>query len=373
MKRQAAPVLFVAALVVAIGGYAFHMRQQVSLAASFDEDTDEMASGSSNSAAAAAALPGRALGYQVSSSTPQFVLLSFDGSKSVPMLDETLDFERSMQAAGKPIRFTYFINAAYFITPEHAQLYQAPGQKKGVSNIGFAATPADIAARVKEFNTAFAAGNEIGSHSAGHFNGSHWSYQDWLQEFNSFTSLMAGVQQNNAPQAIDQPAFLSNIVGFRAPDLGLDDSLYHVLSDLHFAYDSSGINSTDAWPHKDAYGIWRIPLGTIFVGPHKTAMVAMDYNLWKHQPVGVAKGSAGWTNDFNEVEAAYTAYFAQNYYGNRAPVVIGDHFSKWNDGVYWEALKAFAENVCGQPQVRCVTFKELVDYLNTNGVPPLKS
>jgi hypothetical protein len=290
------------------------------------------------------------------------------------MLGETLDFERQMQVKGKSLRFTYFINAAYFLTKDNATLYQGPGQARGTSNIGFSSTTADIALRVKTFNLALAEGNEVGSHSAGHFDGAAWSYDDWRQEFASFASLMSTVQQNNPSQQIDAPIFLTNIHGFRAPYLGVNDNLYKVLGEFHFTYDTSGIGPMDAWPHKDIYGVWHIPLGTIFVGSGHSPVVAMDYNLFKHQSDAketAVKGTIVWNTYFDEVLNAYMDYFNTNYQGNRAPIVIGEHFSKWNNGVYWEALKTFADYVCGRPQVRCVTYKELVDYLNQNGTPPL--
>ena len=53
------------------------------------------------------------------------------------------------------------------------------------------------------------------------------------------------------------------------------------------------------------------------------------------------KGSALWNNYYNEVLAAYMDYFNSNYNSSRAPVVIADHFSKWNDGVYWASAQNF--------------------------------
>ena len=44
--------------------------------------------------------------------------------------------------------------------------------------------------------------------------------------------------------------------------------------------------------------------------------------------------------------------------------MIAGHFAKWNDGVYWEAMKAFASEVCGRADVRCVSYRELVNYMN---------
>ena len=139
----------------------------------------------------------------------------FDGSKSVSMLNETLDFERKMNLESKPLHFTYFINAAYFLAPENAHFYQAPGQAPGVSKIGFSENAATIAARVGAFNVAEKEGNEIGSHSAGHFDGGSWSYDYWKQEFNSFNDILSNVQKYNPSVVIPAPQFSgSTIVGF---------------------------------------------------------------------------------------------------------------------------------------------------------------
>ena len=146
---------------------------------------------------------------KVSVATPQFVLFSFDGSESLDMLNETLAFEQKMQTETKPIHFTYFINAAYFLTQYTASVYQAPEGPRGVSRIGFSNSTHDIALRVQGFNAAFRAGNEIGSHSVGHFTGALWTYDQWKQEFDSFTTIMANVQKNNPSEKIDAPVFLS--------------------------------------------------------------------------------------------------------------------------------------------------------------------
>ncbi len=58
------------------------------------------------------------------------------------------------------------------------------------------------------------------------------------------------------------------------------------------------------------------------------------------------------------------SYFRKEYNGSRAPINIGHHFSMWNDGVYWEALKDFAQEVCGKENVSCTSYAKLVDYLD---------
>ena len=359
--------------VIFFGIWSLQIQSHALVVASVDGDMDEsVEDAQSYLAAAAFAAEAPRATYRVSSTTPQFVLLSFDGSKSVDMLNETLGFQQKLQTEGKPLRFTYFINAVYFLTKAHADLYQAPEKKPGKSAIGFSDTEQDIQARVKAFNTAFALGNEIGSHSAGHWNGRSWSYGEWKEEFTSFTDIVSNVQKNNAPTSVDVPLFLPNIQGFRAPNLGVNNNLFSVEADNHFTYDASSAGSMERWPEKGVSGLWHIPIGTIFVGAKKSPAVAMDYSLWMHQSHGkeeAVRGGTLWDRYYNEIESAYMDYFETNYNGTRAPVVIADHFSKWNDGVYWEAMKTLAENVCGKPQVRCVTFKELVEYLNASGTP----
>jgi hypothetical protein len=47
-------------------------------------------------------------------------------------------------------------------------------------------------------------------------------------------------------------------------------------------------------------------------------------------------------------------------------VHIGHHFSKWNGGAYWGAMQTFAKRVCGLPEVKCVTYGELVTYMEAH-------
>jgi hypothetical protein len=63
----------------------------------------------------------------------------------------------------------------------------------------------------------------------------------------------------------------------------------------------------------------------------------------------------------------YLQYFEANYNGARAPLHIGHHFSKWNGGAYWDAMKSFARKVCHLPDVQCVTNAALADYLDRRG------
>ena len=312
----------------------------------------------------------------------QYVIFSFDGSRSLSMWKETRQFSKDMIAKGKPIHFTYFINPIYLITKETAKyVYQPPRAKMGASMIGYADSEQDVKDRVEQINLAYSEGNEIGSHNVGHFNGSKWSYDEWLQESNSFDSIIMNVQKNNPNVVIAPWTFnISEFVGFRAPELGVNNSLYKVLSLKKYLYDASGIRMPTKYPVKDKDGVWHIGLGIIkspdlhsqLNSPSTTGksnyVLSMDYNFWmmqSHVKNVAKKGTPLWNSFFNEMKGAYLNYFNKNYEGNHAPVVIGHHFSTWNDGVYWEAMKSFAEDVCGKPKVKCVTFKEYADYLNS--------
>ena len=54
-----------------------------------------------------------------------------------------------------------------------------------------------------------------------------------------------------------------------------------------------------------------------------------------------------------------------SYRGNRAPFSIGQHFETWNGWAYDNALTRFLLSACRLPEVRCVSFRELADFLDS--------
>ncbi len=308
---------------------------------------------------------------------PQFVLLSFDGSKSVDIWRQTRAFEDEMEAQNKPLNFTYFVNAAYFFTADKKNIYQAPRMPLGLTNIGYSEDRTNIGLRIAEVNKAVADGDEIASHTVGHFSGGSWTSDEWKQEFSSFSDILFGVEKNYPEEQFPKlTTKTSDVVGFRAPSLSIGSGLYQALHDTNVLYDSSETGNGKTWPTKDASGLWHIPLGRVYLNNGTVPSIAMDYNIWAYQTKNkdvYIKGTPEWTAAYDDVLAAYLRYFNTNYAGNRAPVLIGHHFEDWNDGLYWEAMKTFASDVCGKPEVRCGTFKELVTYLNEYGVPNIQA
>ncbi len=305
---------------------------------------------------------------------PQFIVLSFDGSQSQHMWQDTRAFAQKMNAEGKPLHFTYFVSGVYFLLPQFASVYHPPKLPVGSSAIGYALSPQDLFDRIRQVNGAISEGHEIGSHANGHFDGSNWSVADWDQEFNEFNKLLFHWRENNHLENASDDAKLNlqpnDVVGFRAPLLAKDPALYQNVADHHFVYDSSKVTEKiDEWPHKDNHGIWWIALPDIPMARTSFRVIAMDYNFYSiqsgardraHQP------SQLWKTYYQQMLDSYVNYFDHNYATTRAPIIIGHHFSLWNDGVYWQVMQDFAEQECGKPEVYCVTFKELVRYMESH-------
>ncbi len=301
---------------------------------------------------------------------PQFVVLAFDGSRSLAMWDKTLTFAEEMKAKGYPIHYTYFLNAVYFLDPPNYKIYQAPHEKAGVSNIGFATSKSDVLARIAQINRAIKDGHDIGSHNAGHFNGTHWTYDEWVGQFKLFNSIMFNLKERDPEYQLNLQA--NQVTGFRAPELGVNPDMYKALKDMGFTYDTSKVGKPTDWPTKDKYGLWQFSLPTIYVKDIHTQKnkltIGMDYNFYVQQSGAkdrLKRGTSLWNTAYENTLLGYKEYFYKNYNGNHAPVYVANHFSYWNDGLYWQVMQDFASEVCVLKDVRCVSFKELEQYMES--------
>ena len=113
------------------------------------------------------------------------------------------------------------------------------------------------------------------------------------------------------------------------------------------------------WPKREL-GIWSVPLLEIpFVG-HTFRVVSMDYNFMVNQTGSDAEVE-------RETYLSLRRAFRIEYDGRRAPLSFANHFETWHDGAYNRALERFLLQSCGLPEVRCVSIRELVDWLD--GLP----
>jgi len=289
----------------------------------------------------------------------QLVLISFDGAH-----DNGL-WERSLKMADQSgARFTYFLSCTFLISKADRHGYKAPGQSAGRSNVGFAPDSADALARLGHIWAAHQAGNEIGSHGCGHFDGKDWSKSDWQAEFDQFgTALAQGWNDNGAEPPAGWAGFAkSGIQGFRAPYLSTGDGLYAALAENGFAYDASSVSRDPAAPDF-AKPTARFALPLIPEGPKDRRIIAMDYNLFVRHSVAIETPSK--SKEFEErTLAAFRSAFEMEYAGKRRPLQLGFHFVEMNGGAYWNALERFVTETCNRPGVACVTYQEAIRRLD---------
>jgi hypothetical protein len=294
---------------------------------------------------------------------PQFVVMAFDNCTELERWKELIDFAGEMNAGGDRLHFTFFVSGINFLAAAHRDRYEGPRHRRGYSNIYFGGTPKDVRRRVAYVNTVRQAGHEIASHAVGHFNGQAWSAEDWAWEFQTYQRIFENVAQYNAlPNDVKFGFPFSDVVGFRAPYLARNAALYPALAATGHRYDASDSSKPSAWPEKKD-SLWRFNLASIKVTGLGKRTLSMDYNFLIAQSRG-RPDPERFATFRDQMLQSYLDYFHFNYTGNRAPVHIGHHFFDYQGGAYNEALKAFARAVCGLPEVRCVSYAKLADFLD---------
>jgi peptidoglycan/xylan/chitin deacetylase (PgdA/CDA1 family) len=312
---------------------------------------------------------------------PQFILMSFDGSYSLPFWSATRAF-----AQRNKVKFTYFISGVYFLSSEDQSrnLYQGPRHKVGKSDIGFGDSPESILQRVESIVGASREGNELASHANGHFDGSQWSFSEWMNELGQFTRFISDVFSIHGISSRDERDWdervAKKIRGFRAPLLGVNSELYKAMAQSGYNYDASSMDYSGLergrynWPFKSTDGRWNFPLQGIKLAGTGKKTITMDYNVLVSQCNNDFNGSGSTLSCKNltpeklqnyedEMVETYISLFKKSYFGNRAPLNIGHHFSLWNKGAYWKAMQRFAADVCKLEEVRCITYGDMVQWL----------
>jgi hypothetical protein len=98
-----------------------------------------------------------------------------------------------------------------------------------------------------------------------------------------------------------------------------------------------------------------------FVG-HTFRVTSMDYNFMANQ---IGESSA---QIENETERTLWNAFRAEYLGRRAPLSFGWHFETWESWAYVHALTHVLRRACRLPEVRCVSYRELANWLDAT--PP---
>lgn len=297
---------------------------------------------------------------------PQFILFSFDGVGVTKNWDEFLDAAEATDA-----RFTALMTGLYFLTDNTKKKYRGPGHRPGEAALAFGGTKAEVSEQIDYLNRTWYAGHEMGTHYVGHFcagtkyPGKDWSAKDWTHELDQFFSLMTHWRENTGITDGDDLAFGPEVVkGGRTQCLeGSPRTLFPALRTHDMTWDSSMPADKPGlyWPAKQR-GIWEFPVPYVYAPPFKARQTALDYNFWvsfnggKNQPRRAEQiGRA--------VRGTYDYMYRRAYHGNRAPLVIANHFNDWSGNAFNPATWDFMRSVCGKPETICATYSDVVAWI----------
>jgi len=298
---------------------------------------------------------------------PQFVIFSWDGAGEVGngLFPRFLELAREHDAA-----MTFFLSGIYLLPESKKSLYRPPGNPIGASDIGYL-TDGHIKETLKNVRQAWIDGHEIGTHFNGHFcsgSGSvgNWSASQWQSEIDQSISFVTEWRTNTGWTDLDPLPFdyRKELIGGRTPCLLGQDNLLPTAKKLGWRYDASSPGGTQIWPTK-RMGVWDLPLQGIPFPGHSFEVLSMDYNILANQSQNSTRGMPsrypGWRNQATQ---SYITGFQRAYETNRAPFYIGNHFEEWNGGIYMDAVEDALKHIAGKPDVRLVSFRQFVDWLD---------
>ncbi|MFC4331950.1 hypothetical protein ACFPC0_30130 [Streptomyces andamanensis] len=297
---------------------------------------------------------------------PQFVVFSWDGA--LEGSDHLFSHYRELAKQYKA-HMTFFLTGIYLLPKDKKTLYHPPMHEPGDAAIDYA-TDEHIRDTLGQLRTAYQEGNEIGTHFNGHFcgakGGGDWSVEEWKSEIDQFYDFVEKWKTNTGftdipPLPFD---FRKEVTGGRAPCLEGQPNLLKAMKDYGWRYDASSPGDFQIWPAKKN-GIWDFPLQMLPYEDGKYQGLSMDFNFLYNQSAGETKGDpAKYPQWEKQTVDSYMAGFNRAYYGSRAPLFIGNHFEDWNGGIYMKSIDQVIKKVCVKPGVKCVSFKELADWMD---------
>ena len=297
---------------------------------------------------------------------PLFVVVSFDGAGDLMLWARWRAVAKRVNA-----RMTFFLSGPYLYPEEHRTDYKPPYRKPGASDIGWS-DPGNVLARTTVLRAAIAEGHEIGTHANGHFCGAtgigKWTTAQWTAELGAFDRMVRTGPTLAAGKTVAPPFDPATVKGMRTPCLEGNRPAYRqAMVQRGMLYDASAPGYL-AWPKK-ANGVWNFPLQSVTLAGTSKKTLTMDYNLWFSQ-TGAKKAPVAQAPALKaQVLATYRQALAKSRASGNPPLFLGNHFNRWNNSVYSDALTTFVEETCTQPDVRCVSNMELVSWLTKYGVP----
>jgi hypothetical protein len=297
---------------------------------------------------------------------PQFVVFSWDGAGE----DSQRLFSHFRQVSkANNATMTYFLSGVYLLPEEKRDLYKPPQHSPGRSDIGFN-DHEGIDATVRQLRLAWLEGNEIGTHFNGHFCGKgggvgEWSVAEWRDEIAQAKQFVKTWKTNTGMKTASPLPFDydKELIGARTPCLEGRKNFMKAARELGFRYDTSGVNN-QVWPDREE-GLWDLSMQLVPFPGHSYEQLTMDYNFMVNQSGTNTQGDPT-KHDLwgDQMRDGLLMGFRRAYDGNRAPLIIGNHFESWNGGTYMRAVQEVVERVCTREEVRCVSFRQLADWLD---------
>ncbi|MEU6674694.1 hypothetical protein [Streptomyces sp. NPDC046925] len=298
---------------------------------------------------------------------PQFVVFSWDGAGEVG----TGLFPRFLKLAeDHDARMTFFLSGLYLLPESKKRLYRPPNNAVGASDIGYLSDD-HIKETLGYVRQAWLEGHEIGTHFNGHFctgTGSvaNWTPAQWHSEIDQAASFVKEWRTNTGWTDLPSLPFDydKELVGGRTPCLLGQSNLLPVARERGWRYDSSSPGGLQRWPEK-RLGVWDLPLQQIPFPGHRFEVLSMDYNVLANQSKNSTRAPSynypGWRT---QATGSYLAGFRRAYETNRAPFFVGNHFEDWNGGIYMDAVEETLKRIAGKEDVRLVSFRQFVDWLD---------
>jgi hypothetical protein len=297
---------------------------------------------------------------------PQFVVFSWDGAG-----EDSQKLFSHFREVGKKYHanMTYFLSGVYMLPENKRELYDPPKHNAGSSDIGFNDTEG-IRNTITQVRGAWEDGNEIGTHFNGHFcgpeGGGTWSVEQWKSEIGQAKSFVKHWKTNDPGLDGEKPLpfdYDKELIGGRTPCLEGRKNMVAAARTMGFRYDSSGVDN-QVWPKKKA-GVWDLSMQLVPVPGRDFETLSMDYNFMFSQSGTTTQGDPDMHEYWgNQMRDGLLQAFGRSYDGNRAPLIIGNHFESWNGGTYMRAVEDTIATVCTKKGVRCVSFRQLADWLD---------
>jgi hypothetical protein len=289
---------------------------------------------------------------------PQFVLFSFDGAGS------HRHWQRMLALAGEAdARITGFLSGVYLVPDAERARYRPPGHAAGRSAIGFGGSQEKVDVLIGDLREARRRGHEIGTHYNGHFcqgDGAgvgSWLTAMWDAELDQFFGFVAAARERGLDL---DPA---TVKGGRTPCLeGKWAQAYPAMREHGLTYDTSRPADGIVWPTESG-GVREFWMPSVRVPALRQKVLLMDYNLWL--AVNGARDEPERAAEFSDVVlGAYRAAYAAAASGNRAPLVIGNHFNRWSGGGFSDAVERFLTEVCVLPETVCATHSDVSAWMD---------